>query len=211
MPPSRRSGGRHRLEGFEGCREATRISYLLLNERRLAGAMKKTPVVPAASARPGPPSKSESLDQEADRVIEEARMVLPGIQALFGFQLIAVFNSRFETDLHRSEQYLHLAAIVCVVLAIALIMAPAAYHRQAERGSISRYFTDLASRLLTLALLPLLLGIVLELFLVSEVIVKSVPVSVGLAAGVFIAYLGLWFIFPRMKAKQRSALVRRNQ
>jgi hypothetical protein len=36
------------------------------------------------------------LDERADKTgreaIEEARMVLPGIQALFGFQLIAVFQ-----------------------------------------------------------------------------------------------------------------------
>ena len=122
-------------------------------------AMKETAIAQAAGL--AEPSKSESLDQEADRVIEEARMVLPGIQALFGFQLIAVFSPRFETDLLSSQRYLHLSAIMCVVVAIALIMAPAAYHRQAERGLISRYFKELASRLLTLAL-PLLLGIVLN-------------------------------------------------
>jgi hypothetical protein len=155
--------------------------------------------------------KRESLNQEADRVIEEARMVLPGIQALFGFQLIAVFSPRFATDLVSFEQYLHLSAIVCVIVAIALIMAPAAYHRQAERGRISRYFTDLASQLLTLALLPLLFGIVLELFLVSQIIAKSIAVSVGLAAGAFLAYVGLWFVFPRIKARRRSTRIRRNE
>ncbi|GAC1430502.1 MAG: hypothetical protein NVSMB6_29390 [Burkholderiaceae bacterium] len=28
-------------------------------------------------------------------VVEEARMVIPGVQALFGFQTIAVFNNQF--------------------------------------------------------------------------------------------------------------------
>ena len=44
-------------------------------------------------------SKAEpaSLKDQARNVLEEARMVLPGIQALFGFQLIAVFNQRFES------------------------------------------------------------------------------------------------------------------
>jgi len=92
---------------------------------------------------------SEALEREANHVIEEARMVLPGIQALFGFQLVAVFNNRFETALSPQEQTLHLAALVLVTLAIVLIMAPAAYHRQAERGRVSRYFIDLASNLLT--------------------------------------------------------------
>jgi hypothetical protein len=31
--------------------------------------------------------KKETLEEELDHVVEEARMVLPGIQALFGFQL----------------------------------------------------------------------------------------------------------------------------
>ena len=50
----------------------------------------------------------ESLGEEAKHVLEEARMVLPGIQALFGFQLVAVFNQRFSTDLTNSEQIVHL-------------------------------------------------------------------------------------------------------
>jgi len=35
------------------------------------------------------------LSKAAQLLLEECRMVLPGIQALFGFQLIVVFNSRF--------------------------------------------------------------------------------------------------------------------
>src|SRR4029077_15687373 len=41
----------------------------------------------------------ESLETEVEQALEEARMVLPGIQALFGFQLIAVFNQRFDQAL----------------------------------------------------------------------------------------------------------------
>jgi Family of unknown function (DUF6328) len=154
-------------------------------------------------------SKPESLDQEADHIIEEARMILPGIQALFGFQLIAVFSPRFATALTPSEQCVHLAAISSVVVAIALIMTPAAYHRQAEPDTISRYFVELASGLLTLALLPLLLGIALDLFLISQVIVKNVAVSLAVALAAFGILLGLWYIFPRVRIKQRSARLAR--
>ena len=64
-------------------------------------------------------------------------MVLPGIQAVFGFQLIAAFNNRFQ-NLKPMERLLHLGAI-----AIALIMAPASYHRIAEKGIVSRRFVEL--------------------------------------------------------------------
>ena len=77
-----------------------------------------------------PDEQTEKMAQEA---IEEARMVLPGIQALFGFQLIAVFNERFK-QLPDDEQRLHFAAIILIAVAIAVIMTPAAYHRQVEPG-----------------------------------------------------------------------------
>jgi hypothetical protein len=79
------------------------------------------------------------LDEQADKTgreaIEEARMVLPGIQALFGFQLIAVFNERFK-ELAEDEQLIHFSATVLVTIAIGLIMTPAAYHRLAEQTTI---------------------------------------------------------------------------
>ena len=38
--------------------------------------------------------KKESLEEEVDHILGEGRMVLPGIEASFGFQLIAVFDQR---------------------------------------------------------------------------------------------------------------------
>jgi hypothetical protein len=40
--------------------------------------------------------EQESLKDEIANLIEEARVVLPGIQALFGFQLIASFQRRLQ-------------------------------------------------------------------------------------------------------------------
>src|SRR5258705_1993059 len=97
--------------------------------------------------------ESESLKDEIRNLIEEARMVLPGIQALFGFQLIAVFNERFRT-MDSAWQITHLAAILMLAVAIVLIMMPAAYHRIAERGAISRRFAELASSMIASAMLP---------------------------------------------------------
>ena len=72
--------------------------------------------------------QTESLKDQAHSMHEEARMVLPGIQALFGFQLIAVFNRPF-FDLGDSDRALHLASLILVGIAIGLVMAPAAHHR----------------------------------------------------------------------------------
>ena len=147
---------------------------------------------------------TETLQQEAGIVLEEARTVLPGIQALFGFQLIAVFNQGFGEKLLQGEQRLHLLAFVLVAVATALIMTPAAYHRQAERHQVSAYFVRTASRLLTLALLFLMLGIGLDAFLVARVITGDLWVSATLAIVLALAFFGLWFVFPRLRARRRG-------
>ncbi len=91
------------------------------------------------------------LSRAAQYLLEECRMVLPGIQALFGFQLIAVFSPGFAQKLTLAEQRLHLVAIALLAIAVALIMAPAAYHRQRGPQEVTSTFIHLATRLLLAA------------------------------------------------------------
>src|SRR5689334_1375007 len=98
--------------------------------------------------------QKEDLETETSHILEEARMVLPGVQALFGFQLIAVFNATFHEKLSRAQQSLHFVALCLVAIAAGMVMTPAAYHRQVQRGATSRRFTKMASRLLTGSLVP---------------------------------------------------------
>jgi uncharacterized membrane protein len=139
------------------------------------------------------------LDDQADKTgreaIEEARMVLPGIQALFGFQLIAVFNERFK-ELTEDERLIHFSATVLVTIAIALIMTPAAYHRLAEQTTISRFFVSLASWLIAAAMVPLMLGLTLEVYLLGLLVIGGLKTSLAVATALFGVFLMLWFVFP---------------
>lgn len=129
-------------------------------------------------------------------------MVLPGIQALFGFQLIAVFNPSFGQQLTKAEQRFHLIAIGLVAIAIALIMAPAAYHRQTDPRQVTRAFIDLSTRLLLWSMLPLAASICIELYLIGRVILGS-SYAVLPAGVVFLAFLTLWFLLPHLEALRR--------
>lgn len=155
--------------------------------------------VPAAvvERRDSGKAQHESLEHEASHVLNEARMVLPGIQALFGFQLVAVFNQRFESALAPWQQLVHLAALLLVAIAVAVIMTPAAYHRQAERGRISDHFLRLASCLIALAMLPLAAGISMDVFVVAGVITGDQVLSAALGALLFCVFVGAWFAFPQ--------------
>jgi hypothetical protein len=140
-------------------------------------------------------------------LLEESRMVLPGIQALFGFQLIAVFNQRFQ-ELAALERYVHLSAIVLVAIAVALVMAPAAYQRQAEPNEVSRGFVVLASRLLLSSMLPLMAGISLDLYLIAVLISGTPWIAALLGAAIFGVFFVLWFVVPRTPALQRRLRMR---
>jgi hypothetical protein len=145
-----------------------------------------------------------SLDRAATHLLEECRTIVPGVQAVFGFQLIAVFNQGFGDKLSSGEQCLHLGAIALVVLAMALVMAPAALHRQAEPRSVSERFLRIASRLMTWSMAPLALGLCLDVYLVARVILGAPPVAAGVA-GVLLVVLGtLWYALPRSRAVRRA-------
>ncbi|MGC3974414.1 MAG: DUF6328 family protein [Nitrospira sp.] len=138
----------------------------------------------------------EAASEVASHLLEECRMVLPGIQALFGFQLIAVFNTKFG-EMPEAHQTLHLLAIVFVTISIAFVMTPAAYHRQAHQFAISRTFVQLSSMLLLLSMILLSVGICLDVYVVSALITESDSVSLVLALAAALLFALLWFVFPR--------------
>ena len=70
----------------------------------------------------------EQHNIEMRNIIEEARVVLPGIQALFGFQMIAVFNERFDAMADYAKAC-HALGLVMVIVSIAMVMTPAVYYR----------------------------------------------------------------------------------
>jgi Family of unknown function (DUF6328) len=146
-----------------------------------------------------------SLAQAVTHLLEECRMILPGLQALLGFQLIAVFSAAFEQHLSPAEQRIHLLALALLAIAGALVMTPAAYHRQTRPRQVSAHFLLLSSRLLITALVPLMFGIALDFYLITRVILGNVLLSVALAAGLVVFVAGLWFAFPQwhLRASRR--------
>src|SRR6266550_4088229 len=138
-----------------------------------------------------------SLNDAATHVLEECRTVVPGMQALFGFQLIAVFSTAFDQQLSLVERFVHLAAIVLVTIAIVLVMAPAALHRQTEPRSVSKRFITISSRLLMASMAPLAAGICLDVYVVARVIAGSRGVAGIIAALLLAVFIVFWFVLPR--------------
>lgn len=136
-----------------------------------------------------------SLTKAADHLIEECRMVLPGVQALFGFQLVAVFSERFDKALDATEKLLHLGSIALVTVAIALIMTPAAYHRLTAPDRVTAHFVRLSTRLLMAGMPVLILALAIDAYLVGRVVGGGTVATVfGVALAVL--FSALWFGLP---------------
>ena len=148
--------------------------------------------------------KELPLDKAATLVLDESRMILPGIQALFGFQLIVVFSDSFTTKLNVSEQRLHLLAIVLVVMATMIILTQAVFHRQTAEKQVANEFIRIASRLLLLSMFPLVTSICIEFYLISRVILNNdVFWAVLFTIVLFSLFLLLWVGLPRIEALRR--------
>ena len=144
----------------------------------------------------------ESLEEEATHAESEARMLLPGVQTILGFQLMAVFNQRFE-HFSQAEQLVHYGAFLLTALTMALMMAPAAYHRQAERNRVTRRFVDLSSRLLMVSMIPFIAGMCLDTYLIGRLITHDDTLGLVAAAGMLLTLSGLWFVLPAVVGKGR--------
>ncbi len=143
------------------------------------------------------------LGEAVSALLNECRMILPGVQSLFGFQLIAVYQPPFFDKLTPAEQHLHLLALGLVALSAALIMAPAAYHRQTAPWQASEGFIRLASWFLLIALVPLVLGITLDFYLLERLVRLGVGLSIILAALLAAIFVVAWYVLPHLPVLQR--------
>ena len=135
-------------------------------------------------------------------------MVLPGIQAVFGFQLIAVFNERF-AQLSDTLRIAHFASLSLVVVAVALIMTPAAYDRLAEPDLVSRRFLATTATLLTTAMAVFGCAIAAEMFVIASLVADSATLGVVSCVAALALFAILWFVLPLRRARRKPAIAKR--
>ena len=146
--------------------------------------------------------------QVGDKIYTEApdRLILPGAQALLGFQLISCLTEAFQ-KLSKPVQGIHLVALGLVVLSAIFLITIPAYHRIGEQGGESEHFNRVGSRLLISALVALAAGISVDFGVVILKVTSSITASFIGAAGALGTFSGLWFVYPlacKAKAKMRQ-------
>jgi hypothetical protein len=149
-------------------------------------------------------SGGSKLKDKIKHVLTECRVVLPGAQALLGFQFVTTLMEAFE-KLPASSKYVHLASLVLVAISIVLLMTPAAYHRIVERGEETKHFHRFASRMLIAAMIPLALGVSGDLFVVVRKVTESTTSATASAVVSLLFFYGLWFGFTLYRRNRKRS------
>lgn len=139
-------------------------------------------------------SKPERLDRELIELLQELRIVLPGVQVLFAFLLTVPFTNRFE-GLTDAERGLFLAALSSAAVASALLIAPGTFHRILFREHDKEWMIKMANRLTIMGTVFLAIAMACALFLVTEVIYGS-KLAIAVAAGAAVLFIALWYAIP---------------
>jgi hypothetical protein len=148
------------------------------------------------------PSRGEPMQQpktalhdKIEQMLTESRVILPGAQALLGFQLIVTMTNEFD-ELPPAVRVVHLVALMSLALAIILLIAPAAIHRLSFAGRDDPRLQSIGSVLITMALLPLACAISCDVLIAVTKLFGDTAASWSAALAVLSFLLGLWYVLP---------------
>ncbi len=148
---------------------------------------------------PTPPGSSSSGADERDpgdlsEMLQELRVLLPGVQVLNAFLVTLPFTQTFGRIL-AGEKSVYVASFLFSLLSLILLTVPAAHHRL-ERPLPDRVrFKEFSNRMIVLGLVALSLALILATHLVVTQTLGSTPALI--MALCVTACIGLiWWLIP---------------
>lgn len=148
-------------------------------------------------------SDETPLHERIEQMMTEARVILPGAQALLGFQLAIVVTRAFDS-LPPASRLTHAASLGCIALSVILLIAPAAYHRIVFGGEETEEMHRCGSRFVTAATVPLALGLAGDVYVVIAKIAGAQVVGIAAGAVALALLAGLWHVFPLLVRARRE-------
>jgi len=143
----------------------------------------------------------ERLDRHWNELLQELRLAQTGTQILFAFLLSIAFQARSQ----EADQFTHAVygiTVIAAALAVALFLAPVAFHRMMYRRNIRDRLISNADRVARAGLIFLLAAVSGGVLLALE-IVLSRAIAVVAVCAVLACFLLLWFVLPAYVRRTR--------
>jgi len=139
-------------------------------------------------------SQGERLDRNLNELLQELRVVLPGVQVLFAFLLAVPFQQNF-TKVTEFQKDVYFATLMLTALSAALLMAPSAYHRITFRLQQKDHLIFLANRFTIAGLGALGLAMTGAIVLVTDFLFGAIPTVIAGSASL-LCFAALWYALP---------------
>jgi O-antigen/teichoic acid export membrane protein len=136
----------------------------------------------------------ERADRELVELLNELRVVLPGITVLFGFLLAVPFAGSWKR-VNGFQQDVFLAAFLATGVSILFLVALTSYHRLRFREADKEHLVRLGNVLGILGIGSFGFALAAVVLLVTDVVAGSAFASAA-AAGAAALVVGLWFGLP---------------
>jgi len=147
-----------------------------------------------ASARRDDEGNKQRVDRELIELLNELRVVLPGVQVLFAFLLTVPFSNGYSriTGLQRD---MYFVAFLCATVATILLIAPSTYHRiMFRRGNKERMLLT-SNNLVIVGTVFLAVAMSAAVFVITDVLFGAAAAAATAAAG-FLLFAGFWYLLP---------------
>lgn len=142
----------------------------------------------------GTESQDERLARNVSELLQELRVAQAGVQFLFGFLLAVAFTEPYARA-SGFEKATHLVAVLFATASVALLTAPAAWHRLLFRHGQRPVILRVANRLTVAGLACLAVAMTATVLLLFTVVAgTTVGVVVAVLAAVMFGLL--WFALP---------------
>lgn len=139
-------------------------------------------------------SPDERLTRNVNELLQELRVAQAGVQFLFGFLLAVAFTEQYARA-SGFEQVVHLVAVLFATAAVALLTAPAAWHRMLFRRGQRPVILRVANTLAVTGLACLAVAMTATVLLLVKV-VAGPAVATVVTALVAVMFGTLWFLLP---------------
>lgn len=139
-------------------------------------------------------SHQRRLARNLNELLQELRVAQAGVQILFGFLLSIAFTERYGSA-DNFVRITHLITILFAACAVALLTAPAAWHRLLFRRGRREDVIEVANTFAIAGLAFLAVAMIGTILLLGEVIVGG-WVAVALGAFAAVLFGMLWFVLP---------------
>lgn len=147
-------------------------------------------------------SEGEQLARNLNELLQEVRVAQAGVQILVGFLLSIAFTERY-AQAGAFIKTTHLLTVLFAVTAVALLIAPAAWHRMLFRQGLRAQVIRISDRFAIAGLASLAFAMSGTAMLLAEVAFGGwLPALVGVLVG--LGFAAIWFIFPA-RARRNSA------